>query len=93
MILADCLSIEDISDYNKYNGANNYIDPLTQVLCVRFNNAPLMGDYWVEKKERESSDLENFELSPFRAAIEGLREVSDPADVFYQMGDSMKADL
>ena len=42
-----------------------------------------MGDYWVEKKERESTDIEDFELSPFRSAIEGLREVSDPADVFY----------
>jgi hypothetical protein len=71
MFLADCLEIAEIQEYNKFSGANNYIDPLTQIFCVRFNNAPLMGDYWIEKKELSDSDTEDFKMSPFRSAVEG----------------------
>lgn len=87
MLLADCLSIDEIEDYNKFQGANNYIDPLKQILCVRFNNAPLMGDYWIAKNERETSDIEDFASSPFRSAMEGVREVTATADTtYYQIG-------
>ena len=66
LILADCLEVEQIMDYNKRNGDFYYISPLTQIFCVRFNNAPLMGDYWVQKTALENSDIEGFELSAFR---------------------------
>jgi len=91
-MLADCLDLEETMDFNKFSGANNYIDPLTQIFCVRFNNAPLMGDYWVEKKELESTDIEDFTLSPFRQAVEGSNEVPANTDTtIYQMGDQMLA--
>lgn len=57
--------------YNKNNGATYYITPLTQIFCVRLNNAPLMGDYWVQKSQLENSDIEEFSLSAFRQSVEG----------------------
>lgn len=74
--MTDCLTTEEILHHNEHNGANNYIDPLTQMLCVRFNNSPLMGDYWIEKKSLENTDIsEDFSVSPFRKAVEGQNQL------------------
>lgn len=93
-MLANCLTMSELADYNKHHAANNYIDPLRQIFCVRFNNAPEIGDYWIEKKERESTDIEDFRSSAFRSALEGQREVTASTDTtFYQLGDKMKSKL
>lgn len=59
MILADCLTVNQIIQYNLKNGANNYIDPLTQIFCVQFDNSPQVGDYWIEKSAIDLSDIGN----------------------------------
>lgn len=81
--------------YNRGQAANYYIDPLTRLFCVKYNNAPTVGDYWIEKTELSVSDLESFTASPFRRAMEGVSQLtaSSTLRMFYSIGDEMRAVL
>lgn len=47
--LSDCIKRAEIFEYNKKRGISNYFNPFVQLTCVYFNNAPLMGDYWIQR--------------------------------------------
>lgn len=50
MRLQKCVSSrKELYEYNLKHGDENYIDPLTQLLCVQFDNSPNVGDYWMQK--------------------------------------------
>ena len=95
MMFADCISEDQLLAHNKYRGAYHYIDPLTQVFCVHYNNAPLVGDYWVERKMVDNEDIEEMAKSPFLKAIYGYdRFTSTNIDSsIYQLGDPMKSQV
>ena len=46
-IFSPCLSSAAQYTFNKQNGLNKYIDPLTKLLCVTFDNSPNMADFYV----------------------------------------------
>ena len=68
---------------------------MTRLFCVKYNNAPTVGDYWIEKTELSVSDLESFTASPFRRAMEGVTQLtaSSTLRMFYSIGDEMRAVL
>ena len=51
-----------------------------------------MGDYWVQKTQLETSDIEDFQLSSFRQSVEGLdqKTASNLDKSMYSIGDQMK---
>jgi len=56
--LSDCIKREEIFAYNKKRGISNYFNPFVQLTCVYFNNAPLMGDYWIQRKKEDNLSID-----------------------------------
>jgi len=73
--LSECVTRDELFEYNQKNGLSNYIDPFTQLFCVRFNNAPEMGTYYLENTDltEEMIDdlLSNRQKQGFGATIFG----------------------
>ena len=47
-VFSPCLSRADEFKFNKQNGLNNYIDPLSKLLCVTIDNSPDFATCYVQ---------------------------------------------
>lgn len=90
--LSECTTRAEIYEHNKKRGISNYIDPFVQLFCVRFNNAPKMGDYWIDRNENsalstvEIKNLQNNDVG-FGSLIFGNVNTDSNLRKFYLIGD------
>ena len=96
--LSECTTRAEIYEHNKKRGISNYIDPFVQLFCVRFNNAPAMGDYWVQRTDKqdlttvEIKSLQNKDVG-FGSLIFGQTSSDDTPRKYYFLGDPMRSRL
>jgi hypothetical protein len=56
--LNKCVKDQQIYEYNRKRGLNNYMDPFTKLFCVYLDNSPKM-DYFYNQKSDISADEMN----------------------------------
>jgi hypothetical protein len=83
--LSACIPDEQIFDYNRRKGMSSYIDPVTKLLCVTYDNSPTMGyyyDYIDSISNAEQNDLlaDNYNFGSQLSA-----DVSTSATSYYEV--------
>ena len=53
--LAECLTRQEQFDYNQKQGLEKYIDPFAKLFCVKVNNSPDIGNYFLVNETEPAS--------------------------------------
>lgn len=53
--LDPCVSFEEGHRYNQNHGLTHYIGPLVNLFCIKYNNAPPIGNYYKANEEKPTT--------------------------------------
>lgn len=92
MPLAECINRQDLFEYNQKKGISRYIDPFTQLFCVKLNHAPKMAYYYPELSLTSLEGLTDDRYKQgFGSQILGqVRSSTDTSLPYYKIGTPMR---